>query len=117
MKWWIFPLITLMSCLPSKGPLQYSLPHEADPVIIQPTEDVSFARISREILIPKCLECHKKIADESWSLKRLTPGQPEKSKLFLSVESGKMPKDAPPLSTKELELLRGYINSLLAPEN
>lgn len=108
----ILTLFLLVSCLPDKGELIYSLDGKpaVSPVEVEP---VSFATIQTEIL-PKCTECHRWAKTEAGILKRVIPGNPEASKLFRSVESGDMPEDAPPLTTKELELLRGYINSLVA---
>ncbi|MBY0517241.1 MAG: hypothetical protein K2P81_10045 [Bacteriovoracaceae bacterium] len=106
-------LLLLTSCLPSKGPLVYSLEGKADPVVIDPNEKVTFERISREILVPKCLECHKWVSSEARVLRKLVPGDPENSKIFQSVESGDMPEKGPPLSTGELELMRAYINALV----
>ena len=105
-------LFLLSACVPSKGELTYSLDGKPRISPVQ-TEAVSFATIQTEILT-KCTDCHRWAKSEEGVRKRVIPGDPEGSKLFRSVESGEMPEDAPPLSTRELELLRGYINSLVA---
>ncbi len=113
MKWNLLPLIVLLaSCVPSKGDLVYTLDGKPRVSPVQ-TEAVSFATIQTEILT-KCTECHKWAKTEDGIKKFIVPGNPEASELFQSVRSGEMPEDAPPLTTKELELLRGYINSLVA---
>ncbi len=108
----LLALFLLVSCLPDKGDLVYSLDGKpaVSPVEV---EAVSFATIQTEILT-KCTDCHRWAKTEEGIRKKLVPGNAEASKLFRSVESGFMPEDAPPLTTKELELLRGYINSLVA---
>jgi hypothetical protein len=107
-------LLTLLiaSCVPDKGQLVYSVDGKPRVTPVQ-TEAVSFATIQTEILT-KCTECHRWAKSEDGIKKKLIPGNPEGSKIFQSVQSGEMPEDAPPLTTKELELLRGYINSLVA---
>lgn len=108
-------LLSLVSCLPEKGPLTYSVNGIVENA--EATEAVTFKEVQEKILAPKCLDCHGWVLNETRVLSKIVPGRPEASKLFRVVENGSMPKDAPPLTTQELELLRGYINSLLAPEN
>lgn len=50
--------------------------------------------------------------EEALLEKWIIPGKPEESRLFLVVENGKMPKNASPLSTADLEFIRNYINGL-----
>jgi hypothetical protein len=112
MKMSLLLLLLLTACIPDKGKLTYSL--DGKPVFSPiETDAVSFATIQTEILT-KCTECHRWAKTEEGVRKRVIPGNPDSSKLFRSVVSVEMPEDAPPLSTKELELLRGYINSLVA---
>jgi len=108
----VFALFLLSACVPDKGNLVYSLDGKPRITPIQ-TEAVSFATIQTEILT-KCTECHRWAKTEEGVRRWIVPGNPEASELFRSVETGYMPEDGPPLSTKELELLRGYINSLVA---
>lgn len=105
-------LTSLAACVPDKGGLVYSLDGKPRLSPVQ-TEAVSFATIQSEILT-KCTECHRWAKSEDGIKKFIVPGNPDASELFQSVRSGEMPEDAPPLTTKELELLRGYINSLVA---
>lgn len=84
---------------------------------------VTFEELNTKVIVPKCLNCHKKWIDEpSFLLKYVTPGDAEKSKMYLSVKNEKMPK-APknpdgtpgkviPLSNDDQELIRNYINGM-----
>jgi hypothetical protein len=113
MKRYLLPsMVFLVSCVPSKGDLVYSLDGRSRVIPVE-TEAVSFATIQTEILT-KCTECHRWAKTEAGIKKYIIPGNPDGSEIFQSVRSGEMPEDAPPLTTKELELLRGYINSLVA---
>lgn len=108
----VLALSLLSACVPDKGDLVYSLDGKPRVSPVE-TEAVSFATIQTEILT-KCTDCHRWAKTEAGIQRFIIPGNPEASELFRSVESGYMPEDGPPLSTKELELLRGYINSLVA---
>jgi hypothetical protein len=109
--------LLLAACVPKKGDLNYSLDGKVAEEVTPITVPVTFEQIKNEILVPKCLECHKWVRDEARVKRRIVPGIAEQSELFQSVESGEMPEDAAPLSTRELEMLRSYINSLLvSPE-
>lgn len=79
-------------------------------------EEVNFAALKSQVLEPHCLTCHSRMGTEEAISRWVTPGDPEKSRLFKSVESGSMPKNARPLGTRELELIRSYITKLAAPE-
>ncbi len=107
-------LLLLVSCLPEKGPLTYSV----DGVIeeAEGEEVTSFKTLQDKILIPKCLDCHGWVLDEEKVKTRIVPGKPEESRLFRLVENGRMPKGSAPLQTIELEKLRSYIESLVARE-
>ena len=102
----------LVSCVPNKGKLTYSLDGKITQEVTPVTTPATFEQIRNEILVPKCLECHKWVRDEARVKRKLVPGNPDDSELFQVVESGEMPEDAPPLSTRELELIRSYINSI-----
>lgn len=110
-------IMFLISCVPNKGKLTYSLDGKLTDAITPVSTPATFEQIRNEILVPKCLECHKWVRDEARVKRRIVPGNADESELFQVVESGEMPEDAPPLSSRELELLRSYINSLLvSPE-
>lgn len=84
---------------------------------------VTFEEVKIKVLDAKCITCHKKWSDEAgFQLKYVTPGEAEKSKMYLSVKNARMPK-APknldgtpgtvvPLSPEEQELIKNYINGL-----
>lgn len=106
-------LLTLVSCVPEKGPLTYSVDGVVEEV--ENDEAVSFQVLQERILIPKCVDCHGWVMDEAKVQRRIVAGKPEESRLFQLVENGRMPKGDAPLTTLELEMVRSYINSLLAP--
>lgn len=119
----ILLLFTLTSCLGHKGPLTFKEHQKPlseapevrteEPKPCPPHEEhrVGFADLQKRILA-RCVGCHKGMATEEGILKRIKPGDPEGSAFFRSVESGRMPKGAPPLTTEELELVRTYIKNL-----
>jgi mono/diheme cytochrome c family protein len=77
------------------------------------TPSVSFADINSNILVPKCLGCHKKMGDEALLISKwVTPGDPENSKMYKSVLNGSMPKKAERLSDEEIAAIASYIKSL-----
>jgi hypothetical protein len=87
------------------------------------TVTVTFEELNTRVIAPKCLACHKKWIDEpAFLLKYVTPGDAEKSKMYLSVKNEKMPKSPKnpdgtpgkviPLSNDDQELIRNYINGI-----
>ncbi len=84
---------------------------------------VTFQELKTKVLDPKCFACHKRWVDEpSFQLKYITPGNAERSKMFLAVKNATMPK-APknpdgtagtivPLPEAEQEMIRNYINGI-----
>lgn len=108
----VFLSMLLISCVPDKGKLTYSLDGRLNEEITPITTPPTFEQIKNDILVPRCLECHKWVRDEARVRRKLVPGNAEESELFQVVESGEMPEDAPPLPTRELELIRSYINSI-----
>jgi uracil-DNA glycosylase len=73
---------------------------------------VNFEDLKREVLVPHCIGCHKRMDTEEGLARYIVPGQPEQSKLFLAIENGSMPKRANPLSTEYLEFVRRYIENI-----
>ncbi len=65
-----------------------------------------FQKLKNEVLVPKCLGCHKKMGDEE-NLKKWG------SKLLLRTQDGTMPKNGTPLNAKEMKLIRDYLNSFV----
>jgi mono/diheme cytochrome c family protein len=73
----------------------------------------TFAEINTNILAPKCLDCHKKMGDETLLISKwVTPGDPENSRMYKSIVNGSMPKKAERLSDKEIQAIARYIKSL-----
>jgi hypothetical protein len=84
---------------------------------------ITFETIKNKILIPyQCLVCHASMKDEQKLLtpKRVVRGNAEESKLFQLLKNGSMPAKSPahpevkgdPLTTKDLEIVREYIDAL-----
>ena len=79
---------------------------------ISTLEIVGFDDLKREVLIPHCIGCHKKMDTEEGINKYIVAGNPEQSKFFLVIENGSMPKKAKPLTTEYLEFVRRYIENI-----
>lgn len=76
---------------------------------------VSFSSVKNNILVPQCASCHSWAANEAEVAKRIVPGQPEKSDLFIQVDSGSMPLGQPRLPQSFVDMLRNYIVEFRAP--
>src|SRR5690606_19874620 len=64
-------------------------------------ETIDFVTLKNEILVPYCLNCHKRMDNEE-NLKRwIDLNNPLNSRLLQAVIEGKMPKNGPPLDTEE----------------
>ncbi len=79
-------------------------------------ENVNFTVLQKQIL-PKCISCHGDWTSERSIADLIQPGNPDGSDFFDSVKTGWMPKNAAPLTSAELEIVRNYIINLrvLAP--
>lgn len=112
----LLSLFLFASCLPDESGLKFQVSapqkpaQEAQTAEIPP--EVSFEFLSQEILAPKCITCHKGFTDEQKLLKHVKGNDPEISPLFESVKTGRMPKKAAPLNSRELEIVRTYIESI-----
>ncbi len=108
----IASLLMLVSCMPTfkKSELQF---REA---IIQPlgAETPQFTALREGLLEANCINCHehKGYRLEKNFQKRIRPGQGHKSRKYLSVVEGKMPKGRPALSLEQANMIKDYINSL-----
>jgi len=80
---------------------------------ISPDQVVKYSDLKAQILSPNCFSCHSDVQTEAGLSKWVTPGNPEQSLLFTRVEDGTMPKNARPLTTQQLEIIRNYINQLV----
>lgn len=80
-----------------------------------------YQTLNSEVFQPKCLSCHNSNSATNNGIDFSTyetlmdsrgiiiPFQPERSPLFLSVQSGKMPKDSSPLSIDEIKGIGRWI--------
>jgi hypothetical protein len=83
----------------------------------------SYENLRTAVFQSKCVSCHnsthgagnvdlsdyKKIVDQSVFPPLVIPGNPEASSLYQVVESGKMPKRGPPLSSAEVQAIYDWI--------
>ncbi len=105
-----FVLITILSSCVKVGTDESSIFRSLE---LDLTGPISFEDLKRNILEPKqCIRCHKAYATEEGLSEVVKEGKPEESELFSQLRSGLMPKDAPPLSSNNLEYVRLYILNL-----
>ena len=107
----LLPFLFLISCGRKQSDLSFSV-NDSSSLLPATGETVSFSQIKSEILSPHCLSCHSSVGTESNLKKWITPGSPENSPFFTTVENGSMPKNQSPLNTKALELIRIYIQQM-----
>jgi hypothetical protein len=60
-----------------------------------------FAQVKNEILIPKCVKCHRWMKQDAKIMKRIRVGEPESSRLYLRVADNTMPIGGPALTDSE----------------
>ncbi|MFA5582574.1 MAG: hypothetical protein WDA09_00035 [Bacteriovoracaceae bacterium] len=93
--------------------LEFVRKYILDLATIRNLETIDFVTLKNEILVPYCLNCHKKMDNEE-SLKRwINMSDPMNSRLLQTVVEGKMPKKGPPLNDSELMLIKKYLNNFL----
>ena len=68
-----------------------------------------FLEIKEEILIPKCIKCHRWMKKDHKILRRIKIGYPEQSTLFTRVADNSMPINAEPLSDEEKQAIYDLI--------
>lgn len=78
---------------------------------VEVIRDVSFAELNEKIIAPKCVGCHKKMTTEEALSRWINPESLMDSKLLKSTANGSMPKNAPPLTKKELNMIRGFLKT------
>src|ERR1700729_1491568 len=78
---------------------------------------VNFEDKIAPVLIGRCLPCHSSVkvmgagglTTNVSGARVVTPGDPEKSPLYTTVESGSMPPDGPKLTKDQREAIRDWI--------
>jgi hypothetical protein len=102
-------LFTLVSCGigDPMGPLNFSV-HRDEPIR---AEEVNFAVLKAKVL-PKCIGCHKDWTSEEIVNRFTRENLPDQSRLFTTVKSGAMPKNAPALNSALLEITRNYVQNI-----
>lgn len=110
MKKYIFllSLVVLSSCGPKTSSVQY----DDGKSLGLNAEEVTYSQIKSQILQPHCLSCHSSAATETGLKKWIVTGDPDHSIFFTEVENGNMPQNASPLSTKDLQMIRMYIENM-----
>ena len=111
MKKYIVLLFMLVSC-GKKSALIFKTNDAITPLPLG--QSATFENIKSTILNPHCLKCHANVTTAAELSKWIVPGNPEASVFFKEVEDGSMPMNAAPLPTGDLELIRSYIQSLVA---
>jgi hypothetical protein len=83
-------------------------------VQISNSSAVDFKMLSQNLLKDNCLRCHGNFQNEAKLRTYLVPGDPASSQIYDAVMSGRMPKNAPPLSKARIKILERYILTLKA---
>ena len=111
MKKYIVLLLMLVSC-GKKSALIFKPNDATTPLPLG--QSATFEYIKSTILTPHCLRCHANVTTAAELNKWMVPGNPDASVFFKEVEDGSMPMNAAPIPTSDLELIRSYIQSLVA---
>ncbi len=81
-----------------------------------PTQTVTYQQVHQQIFQPKCISCHSSghpnlSAYSAFALdgEHIVPGNPEQSEIYEMVENGQMPRNGPPLTQAELDLVYRWI--------
>ena len=101
-----------MSCGKTTSDLKFSV-NDASKSFLDPSQQVTFSQIKSTILTPYCLSCHSSVGTESNLKNWISPGNPQGSSFFTTVENGSMPKNHAPLDTSKLELIKIYIEQMV----
>ena len=111
MKKYIVLLLMLVSC----GKKSALIFKTKDAITALPLgQAATFENIKSAIITPHCLRCHANVTTAAELNKWIVAGNPEASVFFKEVEDGSMPMNATPLPTSDLQLIRSYIQSLVA---
>ncbi|MBZ5604434.1 MAG: hypothetical protein LAO79_19190 [Acidobacteriia bacterium] len=78
---------------------------------------VNFVRDVKPILETYCVRCHGderamkhfRVDRKEWAMRRITPGNPDDSTLYLSAKTGFMPPGPEKIPPERLETLRRWI--------
>lgn len=103
----------LTYCGKKPSDLQFSV-NDSSNQSLDPNVKIPFSQIKSEVLTPYCLSCHN-VGTEAALKAWITPGKPDSSSFFTSVENASMPKNQKPLDTRSLELIRMYITQMAPP--
>ena len=77
----------------------------------EPEIDLEYLeQVKSEILIPKCIRCHKWMRKNDKIFRRIIVGDPENSRLYKRVIDNSMPIGAPPLSDEEKQAIYELIS-------
>lgn len=107
----LMSMILLTHCGNKTSSLDFKV-NDSSNFALNPNEKVAFSQIKSQILTPYCLSCHSSVGTEANLKKWITPGNPDSSLFFTTVENGSMPQNQKPLSSLSLELIRNYITQM-----
>lgn len=133
-KWLVVFNLWLLGCISKPGDLVFKPDRKKatnENRVISGAASLSFGSLQKYILRPKCMQCHSgsdalpsndpidfdtyETTTESRFIPLFIKGKPEKSRLYQSVESGKMPIEGR-LHNKEIEFIWDWIKAC-APNN
>lgn len=107
----LMSMILLTHCGKKTSSLNFKV-NDSSNLALNPDEKVAFSQIKSQILTPYCLSCHSSVGTEANLKKWISPGNPDSSLFFTTVENGSMPQNQKPLSTLSLGLIRNYITQM-----
>ncbi|MBD66218.1 MAG: hypothetical protein CME62_13490 [Halobacteriovoraceae bacterium] len=126
----LFFFFVLTSCGDNRGELYFEERNVFEQSLLEEDVELNFKTLQREILAPNCMECHSGVnakpsndpinfdSYEKMMKDRFIPllvkGNPQKSRLYESVESGAMPINGR-LKQYEIDYIKDWI-SACAPE-
>lgn len=112
-KFLLVILFMTAGCMSEKSDLVFNAGTIGNPKAITKTEVPTTPKEkSIKTVLSQCIGCHDDMDAEERLLNYITPGEPEKSPLFLLTEDGSMPMGGDPLPTDELEIIKDYIINL-----
>lgn len=97
----------------STADLEFVRQYIIDLATIRNLETVDFDILKNEILVPHCLNCHKRADNEEGIQRWIDPNDPMSSRLLQAVVEGKMPKKAAPLNEEQQSIIIKYLNNFL----
>ena len=109
----LLTFVTLfVGCGPATGPLQFTERVIGAQAQESETNKEKLIAVQKELLESRCASCHGWVSDLEGLLKRITPGKPLESSLYLRVENGSVPLFGASFNEEELELVAQAIEAI-----